>query len=170
MLTVPSAPLVGNAVLEGDSRPDAGFQVDVTVSFFAPGADPSIDAPLAVRQATTSLVPIPRMAEFLVPDAPVGTFDVGLSSEHTLTSIVRGVVIAPSGATVNFRNLHEGDADGNGVVDIGDFTILLTAYGTCVGDGGSDPRADFDRNGCVGISDFGLLSVHFLEESPIEVI
>ena len=53
--------------------------------------------------------------------------------------------------------------------DIADFTILLAAYGTFVGDGSFDPRADFDRNGCVGISDFGLLSIHFGEQSPIEV-
>ncbi len=70
MLSVPGASLAGHVVLEGDSRPDPGFQVDVTLSFFTPGADTSIDQPLAVLQDTTSLVPIPRMAEFLIPDAP----------------------------------------------------------------------------------------------------
>ena len=169
VLTVPSAPLTGHVVLEGDLRPDAGFQVDVTVSFFAPGVDPLVAQPLALRQATTSLVPIPRMAEFLIPDAPVGVFDVALSSQHTLTSVVRGVVIGSTGATVNFRNLQEGDADGNDIVDLRDFAILAAAYGTCLVDGVFDMRADFDRNGCVSISDFGLLSIHFEEQSPIEV-
>ena len=169
LLTVPSAPLVGHVVLEGHSRPDSGFLVDVTVSFFTPGTEPFTGAAVAVRLATTSLVPVPRMAEFLIPDAPVGTFHVTVSSDHTLTSVVRDVSIGPTGETVNFRNLHEGDADGNEIIDLRDFAILAAAYGTCLIDGGFDVRADFDRNGCVSISDFGLLSIHFEEQSPIEV-
>ena len=164
-----TAPLVGQLVLEGDSRPDAGFLVDVAVEFFTTDTEPLVDAPAAVRQATTSLVPLPRMAEFEIPDAPQGSFHVAVTSAHTLTSVVRDVTIGASGETVNFRNLHEGDADDDGTIGLPDLAILEAAFGTCTAEVGFDGRADFDRNGCVGISDFGLLSIHFEEQSPIEV-
>jgi hypothetical protein len=37
------------------------------------------------------------------------------------------------------------------------------------GEPGYDDRADFDRNGIINISDFGLLAVNFMKMSPIEV-
>ena len=55
--------------------------------------------------------------------------------------------------------LLPGDADGNNTVDIGDFGILVNAYGGQAGVSGSgyDPRADFNNDGVVDIGDFGGL-------------
>jgi len=42
-----------------------------------------------------------------------------------------------------------------------DFSILVGTFGVCEGDGGSDPKADFNQDGCVNIVDFFLLSSNF---------
>ena len=50
-----------------------------------------------------------------------------------------------------------GDVDGDGDVDLSDLGALLSAYGTCVGDGGYLAAADFDAGGCIDLSDLGVL-------------
>ena len=55
--------------------------------------------------------------------------------------------------------LPAGDANGDNVVDIADFGLLVNAYGSdaAIAGSGYDARADFDGNGTVDIGDFGLL-------------
>ena len=50
-----------------------------------------------------------------------------------------------------------GDVDGDGDVNIQDLAALLAAYGTCSGDPGYDPNADFDSSGCIELSDLATL-------------
>lgn len=162
--------LVGSLVLEGDSRPDAGFQVDVVVAFYTTDTVPLVDAPVHVRHATASrATQLSPTAEFSVDSVPTGTFHIAVRSGHTLITVAKNVTIKTSGAFVNFLNLLEGDADANEVVDLQDFAILSAAFGTCTGDSGFDVRADFDRDGCVGVPDLGLLSLNFGKGSPKEV-
>ena len=55
--------------------------------------------------------------------------------------------------------LLPGDADNNNTVDIGDFGILVNAYGSdsSISGSGYDPRADFNNDGVIDIGDFGEL-------------
>jgi hypothetical protein len=57
-----------------------------------------------------------------------------------------------------FRNntCRAGDIDGDGSVGIGDFLMLLAAWGSCPGPGPPCP-ADLDGDGTVGIGDFLIL-------------
>lgn len=54
-----------------------------------------------------------------------------------------------------------GDLDGDGDVDLGDLSRLLSAFGTCLGDAGFDPAADIDGDGCVGLPDLSALLTNF---------
>jgi hypothetical protein len=56
--------------------------------------------------------------------------------------------------------LH-GDLDGDHDVDLADLATLLAAYGTCAGDPGYDPDADFDDSGCVDLSDLATLLANY---------
>ena len=161
-----TAPLVGHLVLEGDSRTNKGYELDIAIALYTADRSPLIDAPMIVRRATLSRAL--GAAEFLLADVPVGTFHIAARSEQTLVRVVRSVTISASGAAVDFGSLAEGDADGNEVVNRQDYDILRSAFGTCMGDEGFDTRADFDRSGCVGLSDLGLLSINFMRGSPTE--
>jgi hypothetical protein len=54
-----------------------------------------------------------------------------------------------------------GDIDGDGDVDQSDLGLLLTAWGTCLGDPDYNPAADLDGSGCIGQGDLGLLLSNF---------
>ncbi len=54
-----------------------------------------------------------------------------------------------------------GDINGDGSVDLSDLAELLAVYGTCSGDAGYNPAADFDNNGCVDLSDLAILLNNF---------
>ena len=61
-------------------------------------------------------------------------------------------------ASANFTGADEliaGDLDGNNVVDLGDFSMLATAWST------SNPAADLDGNGWVDLDDYFLLAQHW---------
>jgi hypothetical protein len=49
------------------------------------------------------------------------------------------------------------DADRNGVVDLGDFGILKSFFGT----GSKWEEGDFNGDGAVDLTDFGMLKEHF---------
>ena len=50
-----------------------------------------------------------------------------------------------------------GGIDGDGDVDLNDLTALLSSFGTCAGQAGFNPGADFDASGCVTLADLAIL-------------
>ena len=63
-------------------------------------------------------------------------------------------------------SLPGGDADNTNVVDIGDFGVLVNAYGTSSTDGSYDDRADFNGDGVIDIADFGILVNNYGTSGP----
>lgn len=58
------------------------------------------------------------------------------------------------------------DLDGDGEVGLADLSVVLSAFGTCVGDSGFDPLADLDGNGCVELNDLSQLLAVFGSNCP----
>ena len=54
-----------------------------------------------------------------------------------------------------------GDVNGDGVVDLTDLAMLLSAFGACAGDPAFVPAADFDASGCVELTDLAVLLANF---------
>ena len=78
--------------------------------------------------------------------------------------------ICEHGATVQAKLVRTGisvsllarlDFDGNGVVGIEDFLLLVSKFGLWEGDTGFDARCDIDKNGMVGFSDFLIFAEGF---------
>jgi len=54
-----------------------------------------------------------------------------------------------------------GDLDGDGDVDLTDLSLLLAAFGSCLGDPDFDPNADLDNTLCVDLTDLSILLANF---------
>ena len=101
----------------------------------------------------------------VLPDGTFRLFNIPRKS-YTLHSkgdkyLAANVGVSAAGGNVSgvTAALLSGDATNDNVVDIGDFGVLVNAYGGDVNIGGSgyDLRADFNGDGVVDIADFGLL-------------
>lgn len=67
-------------------------------------------------------------------------------------------------ATVTLTN---GDCNGDNVIDLGDFDVIASAFGTEFGDGSYDPLADLNRDEVVDLGDFDIFAAGFgLEGDP----
>ena len=69
---------------------------------------------------------------------------------------------------ISIGPMREGDADGNGLVNIIDFSILATAFGKLSGQAGFNIAADFNNDGIINITDFSPLATSFgqSDDSP----
>ncbi|MBC7232386.1 MAG: hypothetical protein H5T68_03980 [Chloroflexi bacterium] len=99
---------------------------------------------------------------FTVCGITPGTYNVVVRGFNTLANKRTGIAVPANGTIpVDFGTLTPGDASGNNVVDILDYSILATAYATCSGGLGWDPRADFNCSGCIEILDYSLLATYY---------
>ncbi len=74
-------------------RPDpAGWEIPLTVAFFAPDADVLMDSPLYEYSVTTTKSGSKALAS--VGCVPCGTYDVTVDSDRTLMNVKRNVVIS----------------------------------------------------------------------------
>ncbi|MCL0095651.1 cohesin domain-containing protein [Dehalococcoidia bacterium] len=170
----PKVPVDISMVLQGGARPDEGWEIPVTINFFQPGADVLADTP--VKSLTVTTVKVEDRAVAQVRIAP-GTYDVTVASETTLINVRRNVdipppvvlIVDPPTPVVDMGTLLEGNANGDHVINIADFSILAGSFGKAEGDEAFDRRADFDRNGIVNIADFSLLAGNFMKTSPVEI-
>lgn len=99
-----------------------------------------------------------RVADFGAPTAGVRlrfiASDEGSGSiiEAAIDELVLTDACAPSCLT---------DLDGSGTTDLGDLSLLLAAYGACVGDGAYNAAADFDASGCIDLGDLSTLLAEY---------
>ncbi|MCL0037058.1 hypothetical protein M1N15_00295 [Dehalococcoidia bacterium] len=153
-------------VLQGGARPPEGWEIPVTINFFEPGADVLADTP--VKSLTVTTVKVEDRAVAQVSIAP-GTYDVTVAGETTLINVRRNVEIAAPDLVVDMGTLLEGNANGDQVINMIDFSILAGSFGRHEGDVDFTKGADFDRNGAINMIDFSLLAGNFGETSPVEV-
>jgi hypothetical protein len=156
--------------LQGSSRPNSGFAVPLTVSFFTPGTATPVDVMTATPVYTFNVIAAKNGVRAIVQAIMVnpGQYDISLASEHCLCNVKRGVVITATATAVDMGTLLEGDANGDHAVNIQDFGLLAGSYGK-TGVGGANAMSDYDRNGIVNIADFGLLAGNYGKHCPVIV-
>jgi len=166
----PAGALVSISVaLQGDSRPDAGWSVPLTVRFFSPGANVLNDTPIHEFKSTTARSAAGDTAVCEAAGVTPGTYDIAVLGESTLMNVKRGLVVSPPATSVDLGTLLEGNANHDTTIDLGDCAILAAAWLASKEQPQYDIRADFDRNGLINAADLLLLAANWLRTSPVEI-
>ena len=166
--------------LQGDSRPDSGWNIPLKVKLFTPNPTAPVDVLTAtpvyefdldtIKSGTAPDITALARISAVIP----GTYDISVCSPYTLTNVRRNVDAtiprSVSPVEVDMGVLLEGNAKNDDhIIDISDFGLLSAAFGSSSGGDRWNEAADFDRNGKVNIADFGLLAVNYAKTAPIEV-
>jgi len=155
--------------LQGDSRPDAGWSVPLTVRFFPPGADVLNDIPTQEFKLTTTKSATANTAVCEAAGVTPGTYDIAVLGESTLMNVKRDVVISAPSASVDLGTLLEGNANQDEIIDLNDCAVLSAAWLASKEQPQYDIRTDFDRNGLINAADLSLLASNWLKSSPVEM-
>jgi hypothetical protein len=160
-----------SVILQGGSRPTAGWVVPLTVKFFTPGTTTPVDVLTSASVYTFSQNTTKSVSTAIAQVTGIlpGTYDISAVSPGCLTNVKRGVVIGGTSTDVNLGTLLEGNTNNDNKINIQDFGILATTYGKGSADAGFDARADFDRSGRINIADFGLLAGNYAKNAPIVI-
>ncbi|MCK6578695.1 MAG: S8 family serine peptidase [Anaerolineae bacterium] len=94
-------------------------------------------------------------------NVPAGNYNVWVKGAHTLANM--STINLAGNVAHNFGTLKEGDANDNNVVNISDFSLLASAFGSWVGQPGYNAAADFNGDSIVNISDFSILASNFAQ-------
>lgn len=89
-----------------------------------------------------------------------GEYEIGVRGHNTLRTN-RRVSIVDEYTSADFGVLRGGDSNGDNAVTLVDFSILVAAFGRCVGAIDYDGRADFNGDDCVTLPDFSILRSNF---------
>jgi hypothetical protein len=150
--TPPTADISAAVQLQGrPTPPDPSWSVPLTLTLTPSGGG----SPVATCDTTSD-----QSGNFTCTGLPAGNYVGCVKSPRTLQECVN-VTLVDGANSIDFGTLREGDANNDNCAVLIDFSILSSAFGTCIGDPGFDPRGDFNFDGCVLLTDFSLLSSNF---------
>ena len=111
----------------------------------------------------------PLLLDELLASLPESVRDLALSplSPHVPPDDpIRFVISFAKAADMGTSSVLTGDFNGNGVVNISDFLLFVSYYGTSRGDGTYDAQYDLDGNSEIGFPDFLIFTNSFGKEVP----
>lgn len=92
---------------------------------------------------------------------PPGVYDIWVKHEQSLSSTVSNITLIEGSNDVDIPILRMGDANGDNIINIQDFSLLAAAFGSSNGQAAYNSAADFNGDGLVNIADFSLLAASF---------
>jgi len=104
-----------------------------------------------------------QWGRFMIALPPLQTYEVTVKGSTTLRNIKYNVFLWPGSNDVHFGALIAGDCNNDNTVDIVDFSIFRSQFGT------SASQSDFNGDGIVNIFDFSLLRTNFGRSGDIVV-
>ncbi len=93
--------------------------------------------------------------------APNGSYTLHIKGLKWLAKNATGVVVNSQTVTGVNVTLLDGDLNNDNVIDLNDFSVMASAFGTSVGQAGWNPIADINCDGTVNMTDFNLFSPNF---------
>jgi len=154
--------LAGAVTLQGRTKGTSAYVVPLQVNFYDIGTN--------TLAYPTFNVMTDNQGSFTVSGFLASSYDVEVRMANS-TALKALNVTFPLSETIGlyFGTLRSGDADGNGRVDTGDFSVLRASFGRGTGAQGFNPQADFNGDGVVDVVDFALLRTNFgLSGGPAE--
>ncbi len=98
--------------------------------------------------------------QITLTNIPSGSYNVWIKGTHTLARL-HAITLALGANNLTTTVLLEGDANGNNLVNVSDFSLLATAFGKTSVQVGYNALTDFNNDGIVNISDFSLMATNF---------
>ncbi|MCE9558494.1 MAG: hypothetical protein K8R88_06045 [Armatimonadetes bacterium] len=128
----------------------------VSIEVFAPG---DMVTPLQVLSA-----PLTSTGAFSVVTSPalaVGSYDIRVKGEHWLAKRVTGVSMTNTGASGVDATLINGDVNGDNVIDLTDYTEIVTDFNALIGDPNYHTWVDLNGDGAIDLTDYTVLVTNF---------
>jgi hypothetical protein len=156
--------LIGQVHYPGRGAPPTErWQQQLQVTFYLAGSN------VVWRTATPTT---DAMGVFRVEQVAPGRYDVRVKHALAVSQQANGVsIIAGQASQVDFGTLLTGNANSDDQIDIVDFSLLRSVFGTPQSCGTAIPNplpcADLDGSGQVDILDFSLLRANFGRSGPI---
>lgn len=153
----PGSMLTDTLNLQGMApKPHANWLMAVTVTITpSAGGLPVLDGGVTTDQNGT----------FTINGIAPGTYTITIENAKTLPLTKTNVNLVLGNNAIDIGLLKGGDADGNNLVNILDFSILANSFSKVSGDIGFDGRADFNNDGISNITDFSVLANNFGQSS-----
>ncbi len=89
----------------------------------------------------------------VIPSIQPGTYSLVLTSTHWLRRAIQDIALSVN--TPVLTTLTNGDADGDGMINLFDFVVLDMNFGT------TNPMADLDGSGLVNLFDYVIIDSNF---------
>lgn len=136
------------------AAPNTALQQTVDVLITRAGvATPIFDSTRATTPSGT----------FVINNLPPGTYRLRIKGEHSISSAQDITLAAGSNSITLTVPLREGDANDDNVVNLTDFSLLASAFGSVPGNPNFNANADFNDDGLVQLADFSLLATNFAQ-------
>ncbi len=173
--------LYGKSILQGGERSYPGHNIPLTVNLYSPdtvitSANVLTESPLysySTVNETLAVVGIKTSTHtvtWIGPCIPPGTYNITISSPHTLINLKENVELHYEGTLIHMGTLIEGNSNNDTRISGSDLSMLLNDYLAEPGDENwNEGRCDFDRNGIVDSIDFSILAMNYGKTAPQNV-
>jgi len=106
--------------------------------------------------------------EFIFENLRDGSFTMTVKTDNHVAACTTVEIIDGAAVSIETIELVSGDVNGDGIIDIGDYTLLSASYGLSAGDEGYSEVLDLNLDGLINIQDVSILGSHFNAVSCIQ--
>lgn len=144
--------------IQGHATNGGDWTMPVEVEMYAAGT-----SNMVVSGTPISLLTSNSDSSVILPGVPDGTYDIWFKGDNTLSRLMPSVVISPSATNVIMASQIGGDASGDNLVDIEDYsTFLLIPIGTLTSAlSAAQQRQDHNRDGFIDVTDYLVIVNNF---------
>ncbi len=97
----------------------------------------------------------------IVSQIPVGTYDIYINMDGMLSFVMSSYTINQGTNAIDFPPVIVGDLNGNNGINVQDFSVFNSAFGSVEGGEGYNPLANLNCDSSINVIDLSLLGANF---------